>query len=146
MHTVYTPGTVPGNYNFEEPCPHCDSYVPVLIDEQEHTCYEVTCPVCGQKLMLCTLCHWDDEESDDPKGCDWSPCNGCCRKLPIIKPKLKEYEVFVNLYASFVDTVKATSQEEANNIVREKFANMTKEYESVVRSNADLFETMIEEE
>lgn len=94
MHTVFTPGKAPENYNFEEYCPHCDSCVPVLIDEQEHTCYEVTCPVCGQKLMLCTLCNWDSEETDRPHFCDWSPANGCYRQIFTIEtypPMFSDY-------------------------------------------------------
>lgn len=97
MHTVFAPGKAPENYNFEETCPHCDSCVPVLIDEQKHTCYEVTCPVCGQKMMLCTLCLWDNEDSNDPlpDNCDWSPVNGCHRQLFTIEtypPMMSDYE------------------------------------------------------
>ena len=72
MHTGYKPWSIPvGSYNFDEYCPQCDSYIPVRIDENEKENYEIVCPVCGQRLMLCTLCHMDGHECDFclEKGC-----------------------------------------------------------------------------
>lgn len=58
MHKVYKPDECPEEYNYEETCPHCDTAVPVVIDNECFE-YEATCPVCGERLMLCTLCYWD---------------------------------------------------------------------------------------
>lgn len=72
MHKVYRPDECPKEYNYEEYCPHCDEMIPVVIDDG---CFEyaTTCPVCGKRLMLCTLCHWDytDDLSDHyAHGCN----------------------------------------------------------------------------
>lgn len=77
MHTGYKPCSIPvDSYNFEEYCPLCDSYIPVRIDNDDHKNYEIVCPVCGQRLMLCTLCHWDGHD------CDWCECeNGECHMM-----------------------------------------------------------------
>lgn len=82
MNRVFSENDVVKEYNFEEPCPHCDTYVPIVIDENDRTCYEVTCPVCHNKIMLCTLCHWDAEDDGENPCiiCDWNPVNGCFRK------------------------------------------------------------------
>lgn len=76
MHRVFKPEEAPKDYNFEEICPHCDTPLPVVIDEDEEVEYEVTCPVCGNRIMLCTLCTWDGM----PKECDWTKEDGCFRK------------------------------------------------------------------
>lgn len=61
MHKAYKPGKCPSEYNYEETCPHCDSPIPIVID---NGCFEymMSCPVCGNRLMLCTLCRWDQED------------------------------------------------------------------------------------
>ena len=82
MHKVFNPDSPPDDYNFEEGCPHCDSMIPVLLDDECYE-YEVTCPVCGKPMMLCTLCMWDqaDKNSDTAPGdCDWTKEHGCFRK------------------------------------------------------------------
>jgi rRNA maturation protein Nop10 len=73
MHAVYKPGSAPYEYNFEEYCPHCDSSIPVVIDNDEMDSYDTVCPVCGNELMLCTLCMWDQEGTgeDAPGDCDF---------------------------------------------------------------------------
>ena len=80
MHNTFKPGEQPDDYNFEEGCPHCDSMIPVQIDN-DCFCYEVVCPVCGESMMLCTLCMWDQEETgeDAPGDCDWTEKHGCFR-------------------------------------------------------------------
>ena len=72
MHKIYHPGNCPTNYDFEEYCPFCDNAIPVKIDHGDYDHYEFTCPVCGEKLMLCTLCH--DDHGDK---CDWTEQTGC---------------------------------------------------------------------
>lgn len=68
MHQIYKEVPKGITYNFDEACPHCDEYVCVVIDNNDFTHYTVTCPHCGEKMMLCTLCHWDfwAESSDCP--------------------------------------------------------------------------------
>lgn len=71
-----------GEYNFEEECPFCGEYIPVLIDEMDFNHYDIICPVCGKRMMLCTLCRWDQELEDGFDGnykCDWSEA-GCFRR------------------------------------------------------------------
>ena len=71
-----------GMYNFEEQCPNCDNSIPILIDEFS-TSYEIDCPACGHKMMLCTLCYWDQELEEGFGGlykCDWSNGRGCFRE------------------------------------------------------------------
>lgn len=68
-------------YNFAEFCPECETFVPIVIDDDDYKTYAVTCPTCGRKLMLCTLCRWDEEKfagQDTP--CDWCEENGCWRE------------------------------------------------------------------
>ena len=56
----------------EEYCPHCDSCIGIIADMGE---YETTCPVCGNKLMLCTYCH--DDFGDH---CDWDEDSDSCSR------------------------------------------------------------------
>ena len=72
MHIAYGKEIVRG-YDFEEPCPYCDTYIAIKVDPDDPS-YEVVCPECGERLMLCTLCH--DDFGDD---CDWCKERGCKR-------------------------------------------------------------------
>ena len=72
MNQVFYPGQEPIGYDQEEYCPHCESMIPVVVDQDDFDHYEFTCPVCGERLMLCTLCH--DNCGDK---CDWSEEHGC---------------------------------------------------------------------
>ena len=81
MHKAFKPGEAPSNYNYGEDCPECGETIGIVIDENDTTNYEVICPVCGNPMMLCTLCHWDNEEAENPHDCDWCPARGCYRKL-----------------------------------------------------------------
>lgn len=67
-------------YNFDEYCPRCDTDVSIVIDADDDRTYSVTCPNCGRKLMLCTLCHWDDWDAGLGDRCDWNPKTGCFRQ------------------------------------------------------------------
>ena len=64
----------PAGYDYGEPCPNCDGYIAIKVDPDDPS-YEVFCPVCGEVLMLCTLCHDDFGDC-----CDWNPKNGCSRR------------------------------------------------------------------
>lgn len=69
-----------GEYNFEECCPHCGTFAAVTIDNNCYE-YEAVCPSCGQKMMLCTLCEWDHEDSGGGVfTCDWTLEKGCSKK------------------------------------------------------------------
>ena len=50
-------------YTIFEPCPHCDTTVGVVWDVESDG-YEVYCPSCGEKIMLCSMCPNSNE-------CDW---------------------------------------------------------------------------
>lgn len=81
MHRLFRPDQAPEDYNFEEACPHCDSMIPVLLDDDCFD-YEATCPVCGKQMKLCTICMWDQENTgeDAPGDCDWTRDHGCWRQ------------------------------------------------------------------
>lgn len=59
---------------------------------------------------------------------------------------MKEYDVSVSIYANYQERVRANSQSEANQLVREKFAHMTPDFAKRVRAEAELFETMVNED
>ena len=54
-------------YDGEEYCPFCDDVFPFYFDYEQKD-LEVTCPGCGRKMMLCSMC---DE------GCNWTSEHGC---------------------------------------------------------------------
>ena len=55
-------------YDLEELCPHCDQFVAVRVDRGcPHL--EITCPYCGNKMMICADC--------DTNRCNWSENGGC---------------------------------------------------------------------
>ena len=59
-------------YFVTECCPHCDTESTLMWSVEEHG-YEIYCPVCGKKTMLCSMCgHHND--------CDWTEEAGCKMK------------------------------------------------------------------
>lgn len=71
MHTVIKPPT-DKYYDYTEYCPHCDNEIPVVIDYNlQNPRYERKCPICGKRLMLCTLCLGAGFE------CNWNATGGC---------------------------------------------------------------------
>ena len=59
-------------YFVTEYCPHCDTESTLMWSVEEHG-YEIYCPVCGKKIMLCSMCgHYND--------CDWTEEAGCKMK------------------------------------------------------------------
>jgi len=61
-----------------EMCPHCDNEITVEWDVEKDG-YEVTCPECGRKIMLCDACSHSIDNRN--RYCDW--CDGkCFRKSP----------------------------------------------------------------
>lgn len=58
-----------------EVCPHCESEVTLHWDIKNRG-YKAYCPVCGERLMLCSACHSNEYRCDyDRKtdGCQWAP-------------------------------------------------------------------------
>ena len=70
MHIAIHPMNMAKEYNYEEYCPHCDCFIPIVIDNAEWGRYDLTCPVCGEQLMLCVLCRWDQENNNGGE-CDY---------------------------------------------------------------------------
>jgi len=66
MHRIYY-YEAPGEVDGEEYCPFCDDIFPFIFDYEQKD-LEVTCPGCGRRMMLCSMC---DEE------CDWVEKYGC---------------------------------------------------------------------
>ena len=58
----------------KEWCQFCNTEVHILWDVKVHG-YQIYCPNCGNRLMLCNKC----THSDDYRGCNWAEENGCCR-------------------------------------------------------------------
>ena len=59
-------------YLVTECCPHCDTESTLMWSVEEHG-YEIYCPVCGQKIMMCSMC-------DHHNDCDWTEEAGCKMK------------------------------------------------------------------
>lgn len=65
-------------YLVTECCPHCDTESTLMWSVEEHG-YQIYCPVCGKKIMLCSMCGHD---------CDWTEESGC--KNVILEEALKD--------------------------------------------------------
>ena len=60
-----------------EVCPHCGEEITKKWDVEKKG-YQINCPNCGEKIMLCDGCfHSEDNEG---MRCDWSEDRGCFRK------------------------------------------------------------------
>lgn len=57
-----------------EKCKLCDTEVHVLWNVKADG-YQIYCPYCGNRLMLCDKC----THSDDYQGCNWTDAKGCFR-------------------------------------------------------------------
>lgn len=68
-HAVFHPDHFFYSHDVEEPCPHCGEHIPVRMDKDSMDDLEISCPVCYQKMMICTMC--------DRSPCDWSRHGGC---------------------------------------------------------------------
>lgn len=57
-----------GIFEVTEVCPHCDREN-TLVWDYKNDGYEIHCPHCGEKILLCDACfHSDDNEG---MKCDW---------------------------------------------------------------------------
>lgn len=50
--------------DIEEHCPHCDEVLPILIDFDQIHHFYVTCPTCGGRVLLCSLCEENCDQRD----------------------------------------------------------------------------------
>ena len=55
-----------------EYCPHCEKEQSILWDAGKDG-YEIYCPTCGEKIMLCSVC-------DEFDTCDWREDSGCKKR------------------------------------------------------------------
>lgn len=95
MHMVVTENNIRKlkGYDIEEMCPYCDECVGVKLDPRDKS-YSVTCPHCGENVMLCTICH--DDFGD---VCDWSEGNGCfCSRGELPKRITQDNDISYNGY------------------------------------------------
>ena len=67
------------NWEVTEVCPSCDFEVTVNWDTETQG-YEIFCPNCGQKMLLCDACM--HAEDGGVVICDWAANNGCFRNNP----------------------------------------------------------------
>lgn len=56
-------------------CPHCKNEVTLRWNVKDRG-YKAYCPVCGERLMLCSTCH------DDGYGCNYDSKTDGCRWNP----------------------------------------------------------------
>lgn len=81
----YNPIQKRSDFEVFEYCPHCDTEIGVIWDVESDG-YEIYCPNCGEKIMLCSMC-------PNINKCDWkadSNGKGCCmmkRKPVKVKPR-----------------------------------------------------------
>ena len=110
---------IPPHYRPEvtEPCPHCDSEIGVIWNPEEDG-YQIHCPRCGAKMMLCSMCPMHDR-------CDWkSGFNGeeHCSMMD------KYFKVEVVQTSRKTVFIKAADREEAEEKAYELCPGMDFEY------------------
>lgn len=75
-----------------EVCPHCENEVSLMWDVKKQG-YKAFCPVCGERLMLCSECLEPSDEGCERHVCDYSKETDSCQLS-------KRYELFFDEYAS----------------------------------------------
>lgn len=60
-----------------EVCPHCDGEITIQWDVEKDG-YQISCPYCGNKIMLCDACKHSDDNPE--QKCDWCEQYNCFRK------------------------------------------------------------------
>lgn len=77
-----------------EVCPYCSNEISMRWNV-ERDGYQINCPFCGKKIMLCNACRHSDDNPE--QKCDWSEEYNCFRKpkavafLTVLKQKLEKY-------------------------------------------------------
>ena len=75
-----------------EICPHCDNEITIQWNVEKDG-YQISCPYCGNKIMLCDACKHSDDNPD--MCCDWCEDYNCFRKpknILLIKVLQKKIE------------------------------------------------------
>lgn len=68
-----------------EVCPYCNNEISMRWDV-ERDGYQINCPFCGEKIMLCDACRHSDDNPE--QKCDWCEQRNCFRKpksIPLIR-------------------------------------------------------------
>ena len=65
---------IPNNHEVTEVCPHCDSEITMIWDVAERG-LKAFCPVCGNRLMLCSECPATAERG---AACDYDNESDTC--------------------------------------------------------------------
>jgi predicted RNA-binding Zn-ribbon protein involved in translation (DUF1610 family) len=61
-----------------EVCPNCDSEITMVWDVKQNG-YKAYCPVCGNRLMLCDMCHHRGDGGEFVDDCDYDSETDTCR-------------------------------------------------------------------
>ena len=93
-------------FEVTEVCPHCEREVTVTWNPEEDG-YQIFCPQCGERIMLCSACM--DASDNTRHKCDWDDVKGCFRK-PVQLP-LEE------ILQRFIDKCYSTGLRDANSIL-----------------------------
>jgi hypothetical protein len=72
-----------------ETCPYCKNEIELRLPwKPQGSEYQIYCPFCGEKIMLCDAClHAEDNEAGK---CDWIDGKGCWRGKDNAAPETKE--------------------------------------------------------
>ncbi len=90
-------------------CPHCENEIEMKYDVDKQG-FQVHCPFCGEKVMLCDECFGKTEGK-----CGWSEENGCHMKPKEISLKRKA-ELFDEMLGYLTEVV--GDKQELSNVLR----------------------------
>jgi rRNA maturation endonuclease Nob1 len=65
-------------FEVTEVCPNCESEV-TMVRDVSTLGYKSFCPVCGERLMLCDMCHHRGENDAFVDDCDYDSETDTCR-------------------------------------------------------------------
>ena len=83
-HIIYHPDKPVGAFNVEEYCPFCDTDIPILFDLDDPENITTTCPVCGNILMICTMC-------PSRSNCNYTDAAGCRHNIRAISSSTRNF-------------------------------------------------------
>ena len=90
-HIIYHPDAPDkpvGPFNVEEYCPFCDTDIPILFDLDDPENITTTCPVCGNILMICTMC-------PTRSICNYTDAAGCRHNIRITDQTMRHLADFM---------------------------------------------------